>query len=88
MNLISAVKAGLGITVLPCFLADSHADLVRCIGPISGVQPYLWLVTREDAGDVRRVRAFTDFLAAHAATMRRLLAGEAGERRRTKTSGR
>ena len=37
-NLVSAVKAGLGITVLPCVLADSDADLVRCIGPISGVQ--------------------------------------------------
>jgi DNA-binding transcriptional LysR family regulator len=77
-NLISAVKAGLGITVLPCFLADSDADLVRCIGPISGVQSDLWLVMREDARDVRRVRAFIDFLAAHVAAMRPLLAGEAG----------
>ena len=75
-NLISAVKAGLGITVLPCFLADSHADLVRCIGPIAGVQSDLWLVTREDARDVRRVRVFIDFLAAHVAAMRPLLAGE------------
>lgn len=77
-NLISAVKAGLGITVLPCFLADSDADLVRCIGPISGVQSDLWLLTREDARDVRRVRAFIDFLAAHLAAMRPVLAGEAG----------
>jgi len=77
-NLISAVKAGLGVTVLPCFLADSDADLVRCIGPISGVQSDLWLLTREDARDVRRVRAFIDFLAAHVAAMRPLLAGKAG----------
>jgi DNA-binding transcriptional LysR family regulator len=77
-NLISAVKAGLGITVLPCVLADSDADLVRCIGPISGVQSDLWLLTRQDARDVRRVRAFVDFLAAHVAAMRSLLAGEAG----------
>jgi DNA-binding transcriptional LysR family regulator len=80
-NLISAVKAGLGVTVLPCFLADSDADLVRCIGPISGVQSDLWLLTREDARDVRRVRAFVDFLAAHVAAMRPLLAGEAGHGR-------
>jgi DNA-binding transcriptional LysR family regulator len=77
-NLISAVKAGLGITVLPCFLADSDADLVRCIGPIPGVQSDLWLLTREDARDIRRVRAFIDFLAAHVAAMRPLLAGETG----------
>lgn len=79
-NLISAVKAGLEITILPCVLADSDADLMRCIGPISGVQSDLWLVTRKDARDVRRVRAFIDFLAAHVNAMRPLLAGEAGER--------
>lgn len=77
-NLISAVKSGLGVTILPCFLADSDPDLVRCIGPIPGVQSDVWLVTREDARDVRRVRAFIDFLAAHVAGMRPLLAGEAG----------
>ncbi len=76
-NLISAVKAGLGITVLPCVLADGEPDLVRCIGPIAGVQSDLWLMTREDARDLRRVRAFLDFLAAHVAAMRPLLAGEA-----------
>lgn len=80
-NLISTVRAGLGVTVLPCFLADSDADLVRCIGPISGVQSDLWLVTREDVRDVRRVRTFVDFLAAHVAAMRSLLAGEAGSER-------
>jgi DNA-binding transcriptional LysR family regulator len=77
-NLIAAVKAGLGITVLPCILADSHADLIRCIGPIAGVQSDLWLLTREDMRDVRRVRAFIDFLAAHVTAMRHVLAGETG----------
>src|SRR3712207_4501779 len=80
-NLISAVKAGLGVTVLPCFLANSDADLVRCIGPIAGVQSDLWLVTREDARDVRRVRAFVAPRAEHVAALRPLLAGEAGPRR-------
>jgi DNA-binding transcriptional LysR family regulator len=75
-NLLSAVKAGLGITVLPCVLADCEANLVRCMAPISGVQSDLWLVTREDARDIRRVRVFVDFLAAHVAAMRRSLAGE------------
>jgi DNA-binding transcriptional LysR family regulator len=74
-NLISAVKAGLGITVLPCVLVESETDLVRCMAPISGVQSDLWLVTREDARDIRRVRAFVDFLAARVAAMRPLLAG-------------
>jgi DNA-binding transcriptional LysR family regulator len=80
-NLIAAVRAGLGITVLPCLLAEGEADLVRCIGPIDGVQSDLWLLTREDARDVRRVRAFIDFLAAHVAAMRPVLEGGAKESR-------
>lgn len=77
-NLISAVKAGLGVGALPCILADGEAELVRCVGPIPGIQSELWLMTREDARDLRRVRAFLDFLAAHVAEMRPRLAGEAG----------
>ena len=75
-NLISAVRAGLGVTVLPCILADSDPALVRCVGPIEGVRSDLWLLTREDLRDVPRVRAFLDFLAAYIAGMRHLLAGE------------
>jgi DNA-binding transcriptional LysR family regulator len=75
-NLISAVRAGLGLSVLPCFLADPDAGLVRCTDPIKGAQSDLWLVTREDLRDVRRVRAFVDFLAAHIASLRSLLSGE------------
>ena len=76
-NLISAVKAGLGLSVLPCFLADADAGLVRCTSPIKGVQSDLWLLTREDLRDVPRIRAFLDFLATHVASLRPLLAGEA-----------
>jgi DNA-binding transcriptional LysR family regulator len=75
-NLISAVRAGLGLSVLPCILADPDAGLVRCAGPIKGAQSDLWLVMRDDMRDVRRVRAFVDFLAAHVASMRTLLSGE------------
>ena len=79
-NLLSAVKAGLGATALPCVLADPDAALVRCISPIQGAESDLWLLTREDLRDVARVRAFVDFLAAHVSGMRRLLAGEAAPR--------
>jgi DNA-binding transcriptional LysR family regulator len=77
MNLISAVKAGLGVTILPCFMADPDPALVRCMGPIQGVRSDLWLLTREDLRDVPRVRAFIDFLAEYVSGMRRLLTGEA-----------
>lgn len=76
-NLISAVKAGLGVTVLPCVLADSDPALIRCMGPIEGVQSDVWLLTREDLRKAPRVRVFLDFLAAYIAGMHHLLAGEA-----------
>jgi len=80
-NLISAVKAGLGVSVLPCVLADAEPALVRCIGPIEGAQSDLWLLTREELRSVPRVRAFLDFLAGYISDMRHLLAGEAGPAR-------
>ncbi|RVE90499.1 LysR family transcriptional regulator [Sinorhizobium meliloti] len=79
-NLISAVKSGLGIAVLPCFLADSDPSLIRCFGPIEGAQSDLWLLTRENLRDVPRVRAFIDFLASHVASMRHVLSGTAASR--------
>lgn len=76
-NLISAVRASLGVTVLPCFLADSDPALVRCLGPIRGIDTDLWLLTRENLRDVSRVRAFVDFLAAYVSSVRPLLTGAA-----------
>ena len=75
-NLVSAVKAGLGISVLPCLIADPDPMLVRCLGPIEGAESDLWLLAREELRHVARVRAFMDFLAAHVAAMRHALAGE------------
>ena len=87
-NLVSAARAGLGITVLPCLIADPDPMLVRCLGPIEGAQSDLWLLTREELRHVARVRAFMDFLAARVADMRAALAGEARPAESTRTDGR
>jgi DNA-binding transcriptional LysR family regulator len=79
-NLMSTVKAGLGVTVLPCFLADAETGLVRCLGPIDGVQSDLWLLTREELRDVPRVRAFVDVLASHVASVRHVLSGKVDDK--------
>jgi len=78
-NLISAVRAGLGVTALPCFLADRDPTLVRCLAPIENAHSSLWLVSREELRDVPRVRAFLDHLAGQVVSVRRLLAGEIGD---------
>jgi len=60
--LLAAAVAGLGVAVLPCFLADSDSRLVRLLGPESVALDELWLVVRRDARRVARVRAFADFI--------------------------
>ncbi|WP_299472052.1 LysR family transcriptional regulator [uncultured Roseibium sp.] len=61
--LLAAVKAGMGVGRLPCFLGDPDPDLVR----IPGMEPsrYLdiWVLTHPDLKNVARIRAFLRFTA-------------------------
>lgn len=75
-NLVSALKAGLGIATLPCLLGDAEPTLVRCLPPIAELDNELWLIVREDIKSAPHVRAFSDCLAAHMHGLRALLAGE------------
>jgi DNA-binding transcriptional LysR family regulator len=74
-NLVSAVKAGLGVGALPCFVGDGDADLLRCCPPIRQLNSEVWLVIREDIKQAPHVRAFADYIAAHMHGMRAQLAG-------------
>lgn len=76
-NMIAAVRAGLGLGTLPCFLGDADPDLMRCLPPVEAIRGNLWLVTREDLRDVPHIRAFLDALAAHIRPMRARLIGRA-----------
>jgi DNA-binding transcriptional LysR family regulator len=73
MNLLHAMKAGLGIAPLPLPLAGLEPDLVPCC-PAAGVfNTGIWVLTTGALKTVPRVRAFIDFIAPHiSATMRRL----------------
>lgn len=74
-NLMSAVKSGLGLTALPCFLADHDPTLVRCFGPMENAHSNLWLVSRQELRHLPRFRAFLDHLSSHVCSMRRVLGG-------------
>lgn len=67
-----AVKAGLGIGILPCFLADREPTLRRL--PPGSPRPgrEIWLLTHADLRHTARVRAFFDYMA-EAITVRRAL---------------
>ncbi len=75
-NLVSALKAGLGIAMLPCLVGDADAELLRCLPPVEELDSEMWLIVREEVRSARHVRAFADFLAARIQTMRGQLAGE------------
>jgi DNA-binding transcriptional LysR family regulator len=75
-NLVSALKVGLGIAILPCLIGDAEADLVRCLPPIGELDSEMWMIVREDVKSAPHVRAFADFLAAQIQRMRGPLAGD------------
>ncbi|QCB55383.1 LysR family transcriptional regulator [Sphingopyxis sp. PAMC25046] len=70
-GLLAGVRAGMGLTVLPAFLADREADLIRCLPPKSEDSTGLWLLTHERLRHVPRVRLVLDFLATELAKLGR-----------------
>ena len=61
-GLLSAIRAGIGIAVLPCIVADHDTDLVRCFPPRDNHGRVMWLVTHERVRHAPRVRTVIDFL--------------------------
>jgi DNA-binding transcriptional LysR family regulator len=61
-GLLSAVRSGFGIAVLPCIVADGEPDLIRCLPPRRGHSRVMWLLTHERVRHAPRVRVVIDFL--------------------------
>ncbi len=62
-GLLAAVRAGVGLAVLPSLIADLDPDLVMCLPPEPGHERGLWLLTHERLRHTPRVRVVMDFLA-------------------------
>ena len=62
MGMMSAIRSGLGIAVLPCIVADAEPDLIQCVPPKDDHRRSMWLVTHERVRHTPRVRAVIDFL--------------------------
>jgi DNA-binding transcriptional LysR family regulator len=65
VNLVSNLKAGLGVSVLPTLTGDAEPELVRCFAPPPELRAELWLIVREEIRALPHVRALTDFLASY-----------------------
>jgi DNA-binding transcriptional LysR family regulator len=72
---IAAVRQGLGMTMLPCFVGDSDPLLVRAPGTAQRLLGTLWLLTQGETRKTKRVRLFTEFISLRLAAHVQLLAG-------------
>jgi len=78
VNQLLAVKAGIGLAVLPCYLGDPEPDLARAlVDPVPQLARELWIVTHLDLKRTARVKAFFEFIASGIAEDRALLEGRA-----------
>ncbi|MGH7102384.1 MAG: hypothetical protein ACREFJ_08295 [Acetobacteraceae bacterium] len=60
---LPAVRLGLGMAALSCFVADADPLLARVPGSAVRLFGTLWLLTQGDARKTKRVRIFTTFVA-------------------------
>ena len=72
---IAAVRQGLGMTILPCFVGDADQLLVRAPGTGLHMHGTLWLLTQGETRKTKRIRLFTEFVSRRLAAYAPLLAG-------------
>lgn len=73
---LEAVKAGMGIAILPCFMADTIPTLQRLeLITSKSFCGDLWILRHEDLRATARVRAFVDFMIEAFEQHRDLLEG-------------
>lgn len=74
MGMMSAIRSGLGIAVLPCIVADADPDLIQCVPPKDDHGRVMWLVTHERVRHTPRVRIVIDFLYERIMRHKKMLA--------------
>ncbi|HYP63765.1 MAG TPA: LysR family transcriptional regulator [Acidocella sp.] len=59
----AACAAGMGLCILPCFLADGDARLMRVLPEQVDMTRSFWMVVHSDLRDLARIRVTGDFIA-------------------------
>jgi DNA-binding transcriptional LysR family regulator len=77
---IVAVRQGVGMAMLPCFVGDADPLLVRAPGTALRMLGTLWLLTQGETRKTKRVRLFTEFISLRLAAYVQLLAGLSNSR--------
>jgi len=76
-TLIEAVRAGVGLGILPCIAADADPALTRVLGPSDAFSRELFLVMHPDVRHTRRVRTVVAAIEGFVTAERGRLAGTA-----------
>jgi DNA-binding transcriptional LysR family regulator len=72
---VAAVRQGIGMTRLPCFVGDADPLLTRAPGIEPRLNGALWILTQGEARKTKRVRLFIDFVSQRLAGYAPLLTG-------------
>ncbi len=64
-NMVTNLKAGLGLGALPTMVGDVEPDLHRCFPPPVDLNDEMWLMVREEVRSKPHVRAFADYVYRH-----------------------
>jgi DNA-binding transcriptional LysR family regulator len=75
VNQLMAVRAGLGIALLPCYLGDRDDGVRRVSGVLPDLSSELWIVTHADLKNTARIRAFLEVIGDAVAANRRNFEG-------------
>ena len=72
---VAAAKAGMGATILACFIGDLDPLLVRVPGSVTEYYGTIWLLTLDDTRKTKRIRVFSDFIKSRIAARADALGG-------------
>nr|WP_176459006.1 LysR family transcriptional regulator [Halomonas boliviensis] len=75
VNILSAVRSGMGLAVLPCYLAYEDPDIIQLTDPIPELEYGLWFLMHPDLRGVVRIHALMDFLTDAVRAQKQRLAG-------------
>ena len=73
----AALREGLGVSILPCFMGDSDPALIRYSRPRPEWDLGLWILLHPDLRRTARVLAFRDYMTEAIAAQRGLFEGKA-----------
>lgn len=72
---VEAIVAGLGISILPCYIGDQESEIRRVSPERIELTTDLWVLTHKDLRNVARIRAFVDFISTAIEAHKSLLEG-------------